>query len=131
MVWRDRRRHRRADRVARPRPEMDGYRVRDLRDLVDSPYRLIVEHAVPLRVLRDVIQADSALWQVERLRHFLLANYRRGVLLKEEDRRLDQAGLKQVMPKTWAPGDDPFARYRKVGLACGKASTSPRAPARL
>jgi hypothetical protein len=89
-----------------------------------APHRLIVEHAVPIKVLHDLIIGNTALWQVERLEVFLLANFKRGLLTSSEDALLNQivAGqsrsLRQRMPTGWSVNDnDPYARYRTVGLA--------------
>jgi len=37
-------------------------------------------------------------------------------ILKEEDKRLNEKGLKEKMPDKWDWGDDPFARYKKCGI---------------
>lgn len=88
-----------------------------------APHRLIVEHAVPIKVLHDLIVGDTALWQIEPLEEFLLANFKRGVLTSDEDALLNQlvAGesrsLRQRMPTGWSVNEnDPYARYRAVGL---------------
>lgn len=88
-----------------------------------APHRLIVEHAVPIKVLHDLIIRDTALWQIEPLEEFLLANFKRGVLTSDEDALLNQPvvgesrSLRQRMPTGWSINDnDPFARYYAVGL---------------
>jgi hypothetical protein len=75
-------------------------------------------------VLHDLIVADSTLWRIDQLEEFLLANFKRGVLTSDEDALLNQpvAGesrsLRQRMPTGWSVNDnDPYARYRAVGLA--------------
>ena len=89
-----------------------------------APYRLIVEHAVPIKVLHDLIVGDTALWQFGPLEEFLLANFKRGVLTSDEDALLNQQvvgesrSLRQRMPTGWSVNNgDPYARYRAVGLA--------------
>lgn len=88
-----------------------------------APYRLIVEHAVPVKVIHDHIVADPMLWDVDSLEAFLVDNYKRGVLTKDEDALLnrlpigDRTSLKQRMPTGWRPTDrNPFARYYAVGF---------------
>jgi hypothetical protein len=93
-----------------------------------APYRLIVEHAVPVRVLRELILADRALWEREPLERFLERWFRRGVLTKDEDDLLNAAGLRQDMPAGWRLGDDPFARYGYVGLQRADQTSSTNRP---
>jgi hypothetical protein len=82
-----------------------------------QPYRLIVDHAVPIAVIRAMLMANRGLWSVESITPFLRHHYKRGVLTKwGDDRRLDAAGLRQSMPHGWQPWDDPYARYRAVGI---------------
>ncbi len=38
------------------------------------------------------------------------------VLLQAENDRLDSAGFKAEMPTGWKYGDDPYARYKEVGI---------------
>jgi hypothetical protein len=49
---------------------------------------------------------------VQRLR----ADHRFAVITPEEDAILTAAGVEQGMPAGWAPGDDPWARYRHARL---------------
>ncbi|QEH81137.1 hypothetical protein EIK56_24855 [Sphingomonas sp. C8-2] len=89
---------------------------------ISSPFRLIVDHAVPVKVLRDTIGANPALWYREPLEKFLCQHFRRGVLTIDEDARLssrysgNQWSLKARMPSGWKLGSDPFARYTAIGL---------------
>lgn len=77
-----------------------------------APHRLIVEYAVPIKVLHDLIVGDTALWQIEPLEAFLLANFKRGVLTSDEDTLLNRivAGesrsLRQRMPTGWSLNDN-------------------------
>jgi hypothetical protein len=91
--------------------------VRKPKQGLPAPFRIIVEHAVPIRVIREIILADQQLWNPVALEPFLNTWFRRGVLTKAEDDRLNDAGLKQQMPPGWKLGDDPFARYKRVGLS--------------
>ena len=88
-----------------------------------APYRLIVEHAVPVKVLHDLIVGDSTLWKIEPLEEFLLANFKRGVLTSGEDALLNRVvvgesrSLRQRMPTGWSVNDNnPYARYGAVGV---------------
>jgi hypothetical protein len=90
--------------------------VRKPKSGVRTPYRLIVDHSVPVVVLREHILENRSLWEPQSLEAFLESWYRRGVLTKDQDRQLDEAGLRQRMPSGWTFGNDPFARYTKVGL---------------
>lgn len=87
-----------------------------------APHRLIVDHSVPVRVLRDLVIADESLWERSKLSGFLLEYFKRGVLTAAEDARLntpvpgEKKSLKQRMPTGWQRGRDPFARYHQIGL---------------
>lgn len=88
-----------------------------------APYRLIVEHAVPIKVLHDLIVGSSTLWRMEPLEEFLLGNFKRGVLTSDEDALLNRVvvgeptSLRQRMPTGWSINDnEPYARYKAVGL---------------
>lgn len=81
-----------------------------------APFRIIVEHAVPVKVIGEAVRRDTQLWSMARLREFLRHHYKRGVLTSEEDKQLTTAGLRQAMPSEWNPWDDPFARYHAVPL---------------
>jgi hypothetical protein len=88
------------------------------RDPDDLSLRLITDHSVPLaRIVKEL--EDEALWERDALREFLLHHYRRGLLTKIEDNRLnatvvDGVCLKDAMPPRWERGSDPFARYRAM-----------------
>jgi hypothetical protein len=103
--------------------EQRDLRVRKPKAGQPAPFRLIVEHAVPVKVIHDHIVADPALWDVGSLEGFLLTHYKRGVLTSDEDALLNRAvvgesaSLRQRMPTGWTiHDDDPYARYRAVGL---------------
>lgn len=91
-----------------------------------APFRLIVEHAVPVKVIGRAVRDDTSLWQADRLRGFLRHHFKRGVLTKAEDDVLRQkvageaTSLRQRMPTGWCPGGDPFARYHAIGLKRAK-----------
>lgn len=85
------------------------------RDQGDLSIRLITDHAVPLSQIVEELK-DDALWERDALREFLLHHYRRGVLTKIEDNRLNAtvvggARLNDTMPPGWERGREPFARY--------------------
>ena len=77
--------------------------------------RLMVDHAIPLRVLRQTMFEDSRLKSIDALRAFLRQNYRLGVVTFEENARLSSLVLVSAMPGDWS-GADPFARYAAAGI---------------
>ena len=81
----------------------------------DSAVRLMVDHAIPLRVLRQTMFEDPGLRSPESLQTFLLQNYRLGVVTFEENARLSSLRLVSAMPSDWS-GADPFARYVAAGI---------------
>jgi hypothetical protein len=78
--------------------------------------RLIVDHSVPFAVLKSELWRDPDAWTPASLRVFLSSNFKRAVLSSAENARLTHAKLGARMPPGWKLGDDPFARYRAVGI---------------
>jgi hypothetical protein len=76
---------------------------------------LVKEHTVPVAAMRDFLLESMALEPQKRidteakLRDFLDANYRVGMVTRDEHVRLSRFDC--TMPSGWKPGDDPFARY--------------------
>lgn len=89
-----------------------------------APYRLMVDHSIPVAVLGREIKRSTELDTLVSLRDFLRSNFRRAVITFAEDGLLnrpqgpDGKSLKQRMPEGWVFGDDPYARYRVAGV-CG------------
>jgi hypothetical protein len=81
----------------------------------DWEHRLIVDHAVPIKVLKEELRRRED-WTIASVLEFLAQFYKRGVILKVEDQLLDDAGLKERMPEGW-DRRDPFSRYHAVGLS--------------
>jgi hypothetical protein len=87
-----------------------------------APYRLMVDHSIPVAVLGREIKRSTQLDTLVSLRDFLLSNFRRAVITFAEDallnrpQRPDEKPLKQRMPEGWVFGDDPYARYRVAGI---------------
>lgn len=84
----------------------------------DSTVRLSVDHAVPLAWIETELK-DESLWTREALRDFLFHHFRRGVILKLEDDRLNKTrvngiSLQDDMPPGWRRGGNPFARYEAM-----------------
>jgi hypothetical protein len=74
----------------------------------------IYEHAVPAGVLRaELLRANGNKHQVKEI---LQGAGPVAVLLREEDNRLQTAGLRSQMPSGWRLGDDPLARYHTVNI---------------
>jgi hypothetical protein len=74
----------------------------------------IYEHAVPAGVVRVALLdggTDEAL-----VASLLVSAGEVAVLLRSEDALLRAAGLAQKMPAGWQVGDEPTARYDKVGI---------------
>ena len=91
----------------------------DRRAKKDVSVRLMVDHAVPLLVLKDILFARDAKHTEETIHAVLCQRYRLGVITADEDKRLNQAGLQSKMPSNWN-GDDVFARYQQVGIEAVK-----------
>lgn len=78
------------------------------RDEHDKTIRLMADHAVPLSWIAEELK-DEGLWRRGVLRDFLLHHFRRGVLTKLEDERLNATRvggtcLKDDMPPAWKRG---------------------------
>ncbi len=87
-----------------------------------APYRLMVDHSIPIAVLGEEIKRSTQLDTIASLRDFLRLNFRRAVITFAEDGLLNcpqgPAGksLKQRMPDGWKFGDSAYARYRAAGI---------------
>ena len=71
-----------------------------------------VEHAIPIKVMFDLFwqaQTDADMQTI-------IDAYAVAVVTKEEDERLRDIRLGQSMPEGWRFGDDPLARWRRVGI---------------
>lgn len=88
----------------------------DLRRAKDVSVRLMVDHAVPLGVLREHILANAALHNTDELRNYLKCTYRLGVITHAEDAVLTRLGLRSAMPEGW-DGTNVYARYEAAGVA--------------
>jgi hypothetical protein len=80
----------------------------------DPTKSVIIEHAVPLNVLRGKLREldDPNPGAIEAcLRQF----YAVGVITYEQNQKLDSGKLRSRMPDGWN-GVDPYARYREVGI---------------
>lgn len=76
--------------------------------------KTVEDHIVPVGIIHDWILEENPneamiLRTVET--HLAVA-----VITKEEDNRLNNAGLRQKMPENWAWGDDILARYTKCDI---------------
>ena len=76
------------------------------------------EHIIPLAVsvnhLLDNYHSDTA--NLEKLEEDLGYCINTCAVTKDEDNALTAAGLRTSMPNGWKWGDDPFARYKAVGI---------------
>ena len=117
-----------ADEVLSRAQSKDRTVRKDERDQDDESIRLVVDHAVPLARIMSELNDDRQLLNPDRLRGFLLHHFRRGVLTKSEDQRLNETkvgGIKlsDNMPPDWSAGGNPFARYRAVNPPLERAGT--------
>jgi hypothetical protein len=80
----------------------------------ENTYQLVVDHAVPVSALREMLWELSS-FNIQELQSFLSRWYRLGVITAGEDRQLRQRGLTKSMPKAW-DGEDALARYRVISL---------------
>ncbi len=85
----------------------------------DASIRLIVDHAVPIGVMADMLFDSHSRDKVELSRDYtrshLVKWYRLGLISHAENSRLDVSGLRSRMPSDW-DWTDPFARYRAAGI---------------
>jgi len=83
----------------------------------ESDSRLIKEHAVPVKVLKNLLCRIEEPTH-EKVEECLLANYKLGVLTKTEDLLLNSMKLSSSMPLDW-DGSNVWARYEVAGI-CGQ-----------
>lgn len=62
--------------------------------------QLVKDHAVPLRVLRELIR-ELQIQTTSSINLFLKKNYRLGVITKSEDEQLNSNKLRSSMPNGW------------------------------
>jgi len=74
-----------------------------------AEHRLIVEHAIPIKVIRKKLKTMSSPTLLE-IQECLKKHYRIGLLTKEEDNKINARGLNSSMPKGWN-GQEPYG-YR-------------------
>lgn len=78
----------------------------------ESPF--IYEHAIPAGVVRErLLQDHQTLDEVVRTLDMAGPV---AVLLRSEDRVMNQSGLRASMPAGWSWGSDPLARYHVAGI---------------
>lgn len=107
-----------ADMWQRVRPESgaENYRSKQLAGLCG-------DHVIPLSITaKEVLQHANHPDEIVRIAH-------EGLLIcfitKDEDRMLSAAGLRNRMPESWKPGDNPWARYDAVGIDVASRSPVP------
>ena len=99
----------------------DGYRER--RKARDKAVKLIVDHAVPLRVMIEPLFEVTADLSRSSIRNHLERRYYLGLLTNDEDVRLNRLGLRARMPVHWN-GNDLTARYREAGITAAHEPTA-------
>ena len=75
---------------------------------------LFLEHSVPVSLIREKLLSINS-----NIDDFFLIIKSMGplvIILRSENKELDNAGLRSKMPINWNWGDDKFARYNKVGI---------------
>ena len=92
----------------------------------DHHYRLVVDHAVPISLMVDMLFSPRKREEIELDRCGIEAHlkrfYRLGLISHADDAKLRAAGLNAKMPDDWGR-TDPFARYRAAGLMPVLATT--------
>jgi hypothetical protein len=81
----------------------------------DPAHRLMVDHAVPIGVLRRTMFEDEALRSPAAIGAFLGRYFRLGVLTSSEDQTLNRMGLRDTMPADW-DRSSVFARYQAADI---------------
>lgn len=76
--------------------------------------RLVKDHSIPIKIIRSEFSKLETP-NIEIIKHFLIANYKLGVITKTEDRLLDKRKLRSGMPENW-DGKNWRARYEKVNI---------------
>lgn len=80
-----------------------------------SSEALVRDHAIPVRVLRDLLMNAHAP-TIQLINGYMQDFYRLGIITRSEDQRLNAAGLRSTMPEGWTGRCSPFARYDVVGI---------------
>jgi hypothetical protein len=74
-----------------------------------------MDHVIPIGRLRKIMcEIPDA--NTEAIEETLRRYYRVAIVTKEEHDRLSGEGHRTTMPDNWNNGDDPFVRYRTVGI---------------
>lgn len=74
----------------------------------------IYEHAIPATIIRDELLRCKN--NHKKFKDIISNSGEVAVILRSEDVLLINAGLAKKMPDNWSFGDDPLARYHKVGI---------------
>lgn len=82
---------------------------------------LVHEHIVPKKVIVNSLMNEVGRTP-ERIYDFLERFCIGVVVTKDEDTALNSAGLRSKMPEDW-DGEDPWARYKAVGIQVEKLET--------
>jgi len=94
--------------------ECAAYRSRAARGLSFRNRELVFDHSVPFRVLQEKLMKLQPVTP-EAVRHLLERHSVVALITKEEDDRLNAAGLNRKMPPGWDK-KNPLARYEAVGI---------------
>ncbi|WP_308516158.1 hypothetical protein [Sphingomonas flavescens] len=93
----------------------DGSSYAEQRQAKSTAVRLMVDHAVPLRVIVGLMFEETFEPRSEAISAHLRRWYRLGVITSDEDARLNSHGLRSAMPTSWN-GHDVYARYAAAGV---------------
>ena len=77
-----------------------------------SGRNVTVEHSIPIKILYPAFMGGRNPGDLRAV----IDAYHVAVVTRAEDKRLRDAGLRQSMPSGWEWGDDPFARWKTVGI---------------
>lgn len=80
------------------------------------------DHSVPLKCIKEILISGKA-QKIDHIEATLLKHYRLGLITSAEDQMLTKEGLRQRMPEDCT--NDPFARYRRVGIDCAHSLPNP------
>ena len=79
---------------------------------------LTYEHATPTKVLIDILVRFNEKNELsdDKIKEIISTYGNICIITNEEDKLLNKYNLREKMPSDWNYGDDPFSRYKKVGI---------------
>lgn len=79
---------------------------------------LTYEHTTPTKVLINILVKFNEKGELtdDKIKEIISTYGNICIITNEEDKLLNKYNLREKMPSDWNYGDDPFSRYRKVGI---------------